>query len=123
MSDSYTMTGEVVFIGETQRISDKFSKRCIRIDNGDRFGNIVEFEFTNDKINLVEDYLMGKKVAIRFNVQGREWKDRCFTSLNAWHLELVGGAQGGGGSPQPAQARQVQQQQQSAPVAQDDLPF
>ena len=116
MSTSYEMTGTVVLITPEQRFSEKFAKKAIRIDNGNKYDNIVEFEFVNDKMILVEDHMMGNEITIHFNVCGRVHNERCFTSLKGWRIISEGAtpvAQGASGTPD----------RPSPNPANDDLPF
>jgi hypothetical protein len=117
---SYTFKGVVTNVGNEEVISDKFKKKNLVVQyNGGRFPKIICFEFTNDKIDALENVQSGQEVEVSFDVESREWNGKFFTSARGWKVENVGG-----------QAQAAPQAQAATPAkspvmdAEDDsLPF
>jgi len=70
---SIALAGTVVEVFETQKISDKFSKRLIKvdIDEDTDYSQRVTIEFVNDKTSLLNKYSAGDKVTVDVNIRGR----------------------------------------------------
>jgi hypothetical protein len=107
----YELIGTIKVIKDTEQINDRFSKREFVVsDNHDKYPQVIQFELTQDKCTLLDEFTVGNDVKVTFNVRGREWKSpqgdtRYFVSLNAWKLEKTGtGMAPGGGAPAAAGA-------------------
>jgi len=87
MSDSLQAKGKIVFIGETEVVSDKFKKREIVIDTGGEYPQQVKFEFTQDNVDRLSNYKIAETVAIHFNLRGREYNGKYYTNLQGWKIE------------------------------------
>lgn len=74
-------TGEIVFIGETEKLgkdpAKPFLKRVVAIDDSDddRYPNPVPFEFTKDKCKILDDFAVGDVVTATFFPAGHMWKN------------------------------------------------
>lgn len=121
---SFELSGTLYEKGETQRISDKFSKREFIIEKKENTGNFefvdhIKFQLTNDKCELIDKFDTGSELNISFNIRGRKWeKDgrvSYFTNLEAWKIENAGEA--------PPQSPPMPDEAQPLPEAPDDLPF
>jgi hypothetical protein len=84
------VTGEVTFIGEVEKISDKFTKQTIAIKTNDDYPQEFGIDFVNDKVKLVESLKVKDGVTVSVNLRGREWRGKYFTSLNGWRIESGG---------------------------------
>lgn len=106
------------------------------------YTQLVKFQMTQDRCQLVENYNEGEEMKVHFDLSGREWQGKFFTNLTAWRLEKVSGD---AAAATTSSAKPVQQVQQSAPqkasapppasdfpsladepfktVGEDDLPF
>ncbi len=118
---------------DTQKVSDRFSKRefVITTEANTPYPQQVIFQVTQDKCTLLDSFNEGEEVKIQFNLRGREWNGpqglRYFNTLEAWRIErMTGGAQAA--APQRAQ-QNYQNQAPAAPAFtgnaadNDDLPF
>ena len=105
------------------------------------YTQLVKFQMTQDRCQLVENYNEGEEIKVHFDLSGREWQGKFFTNLTAWRLEKVSGDT----AAAPANAVPIQQVQKTAPakpsapppasdfpsladepfktVGEDDLPF
>lgn len=116
----YKFNGTVYEVGQTEKISEKFSKRLLVVsDDDENYPQLVAFEFVNDKTSLLDPYAPGDTVEVSFSLRGREWTNektgevRFFNTLSAFKVEGEAGT---------APARTM-----SAPVSEEeedeDLPF
>jgi hypothetical protein len=90
---NYTITGEIVKIGLTEAVSDKFRKREFVIkDSSDNFPQVISMQCCQDKVALLDSFIVGSNVTVTFNLKGREWmaKDgtvKYFNTVEAWKIE------------------------------------
>jgi len=40
-----------------------------------------------DRCGLIEDYSEGENIKVHFDLRGREWQGKYFTTLTAWRLD------------------------------------
>ncbi len=124
----FELTGTIKVIQPTQKISEKFQKReFVLDDNSGQFPQVIPFEFTQDKCDILDQYQVGQEVKVYFNLRGREWtskqnETKYFLNLQAWKMEAAGSA--------PMKEPAAPQREYSAPTAadapaedDDDLPF
>ena len=81
-----TITGTVHHIGQTEVISDKFSKRLLVIATEDKFNNLAPIEFTKEKTGLLDGLRIGQSVSVEVNVGGREYSGKYYPSITGWKL-------------------------------------
>lgn len=108
---SYTIEGKIHLIRLTEIKGEQFKVRTFVFDNMDeKFRQLIEFQATQDRVDLLDKFKQGDKVRVHFNIKGRAWvKDgntRYFNTLDAWKIEHLEAPQ-----QQPAQS------------AIDDIPF
>ncbi len=95
---SYELAGVVKVVQEVETFKGgSFTKRgvVITVEDG-KFPQDILLEFVQDKVSLLEDVNTGDDVQITFDIRGREYNGRYFNNLQAWRLQKVGGATGGG---------------------------
>lgn len=120
----YEMHGTIILIGDTQQVSERFSKRAFVVETFDnpKYPQTIEFQATGDRCALLDEFSVGDKVYVEFSIRGREWRSpkgetRYFNSLDAWKIEATEKARKAGGSSTD---------RTSAPPASgdvDDIPF
>tara|TARA_R110000803_G_scaffold204425_1_gene270431 strand:- start:365 stop:715 length:351 start_codon:yes stop_codon:yes gene_type:complete len=114
---NFQFSGSIHSIGETQQITDTFSKREFVItDNAEQYAKFINFELVKDKCDLMDNFTIGQMITVDFNLEGRLWVnpqdvEKCFNSLKAWKVVLTEGV-----AQQDAPA-------QITPEEADDLPF
>ncbi|MBL7895070.1 MAG: DUF3127 domain-containing protein [Bacteroidia bacterium] len=124
------VTGILKMKFDTQKVSDRFSKRefVLTTEASSPYPQHVSFQLTQDKCNLLDQYNIGDEMKIQFNLRGREWNGpqgiKYFNTLEAWRIEKMNG----GASNQNSQA-QSNNSETASPVFtsnisdNDDLPF
>lgn len=125
-----TINGTVKLVGETQQVSDRFSKReIVVIESSSQYPQHIPIEFAQDKTALLDDYAPGEQVSVTCYVNGREWTSRegvtrHFLSLRGDHIQKVGtaapqpGGSAPGATPPPPSSADV-----PPATEEDDLPF
>ena len=99
------LSGRIKLIKDTQKISDRFSKRefVLSTEEGEHSQHI-SMEFTQDKCDLLDNYKAGEAVTVAINIRGREWtgKDgivKHFNTIQAWKISGVAGEAVSSGAP------------------------
>lgn len=87
------ITGVLKVKYDTQKISDRFSKRefVLTTDGNTPYPQHVSFQVTQDKCSMLDQYNIGDELKIQFNLRGREWNGpqgvKYFNTLEAWRIE------------------------------------
>ena len=122
---------------DTQKVSDRFQKRefVLTTEGNTPYPQHVQFQVTQDKCTMLDQFSEGDELKIQFNLRGREWNGpqgiRYFNTLEAWRIErLQGGSNAAPGAQNSAPASNNNAGGASgAPVFSgsvsdnDDLPF
>lgn len=134
-------TGILKLKNDTQKVSDKFSKRefVLTTDASTPYPQHVSFQLTQDKCSILDTLKEGEEVKVLFNLRGREWNGpdgvKYFNTLEAWRVERVtGGSAGTTSTPAKAStnvaaAPAAKKEEPAAPVFHssvddnEDLPF
>jgi hypothetical protein len=93
MSESYTLTGEVIAVQPEQTFASGFTKQAVIIsDCADKYPQEIAFEAVKEKIALLAGLNAGDKVTVAFNVRGREYDGKWFVNLQLWKLDVIAAA-------------------------------
>lgn len=84
--------GKIKFIGSTQQVSEKFSKREIVVSTDEQYPQHISIEFNQDKCAILDKYRVGENVEVGINLRGREWTDpqgliKYFNSIQGWNIK------------------------------------
>lgn len=91
MSD---IKGKLIKIGDTQEFgSNGFTKREFVIETPDQYPQQIPIEVIKDKCQLLDQFGVGDTVKVDYDLRGREWNGRYFSSVQAWKVELLEQAQ------------------------------
>lgn len=119
-----SVEGKLKRIHDEQVISDRFKKREFVIETEEQYPQVLMFQLAQDKTNLIDQFSLGDKVEVFFNLRGREWqKDpaaeiRVFNTLDAWRIQKVEAMQAADDNTDAPAAEPI------APASEeDDLPF
>ena len=90
-------TGQIKRIGNTQVVSDKFSKREFTVVDKpeSEYPQTVQFELHKSKCDTIDSFKLGDMVRVSFNLNGREWTNpqgevKTFNTLQAWAIVKLG---------------------------------
>lgn len=124
------VTGILKVKFDTQKVSDRFSKRefVLTTEATSPYPQQVSFQLTQDKCNLLDQFNVGDEMKIQFNLRGREWNGpqgvKYFNTLEAWRIEKMNG-----GASNQSQQSSNNNVETGSPVFtsnisdNDDLPF
>jgi hypothetical protein len=122
---SFEINGKLVEKFETQNVTASFRKREFVIEKtestgGREFTEVIKFQLSQDRCDLIDPYQLNEEIKIHFNIKGRKWeKDgrvSYFTNLEAWRIEKVAANVQDDIPPQHSI-------DDIPPEAEDDLPF
>jgi hypothetical protein len=113
---------------ETTQITDTFKKREFVVEYLDNplYPQHVQFQLTQDRCSLMDNFALGEKLEITFNLRGREWtspagEKKYFNTLEAWRIQKIESA---ANAPASAGSQPVFDMADIASEnAADDLPF
>jgi|GEM_PF-12593 len=93
--DDYVATGILYKKQDAQQITERFRKRELVLELPGRYPQLVSFELTNDRCELLDAFDEGQELRVTFRLRGREWTGRggevrYFNSLDVLELERVG---------------------------------
>lgn len=86
------ITGKIKFIGTTQQVSDKFSKREVVVSTSEQYPQHISIEFNQDKCSILDKYAVGDEVTVGINLRGREYTNpqgevKYFNSIQGWNIK------------------------------------
>jgi translation initiation factor IF-3 len=84
--------GKVKVINPEQQISATFKKRELVVTTDEQYPQHIMIEFTQDKIDLLNNINPGEQVKVSINLRGREWvnpqgETKYFNSIQGWRVE------------------------------------
>lgn len=113
---SFEITGKLYKKFATEAKSDKFQTREFVIEIADgNYPQLVKFQLVQERCQILDSYNEGEEIKVHFDLRGREWQGKFFTTLNSWRIEKSGGESG---SPQAIK----QVAKQDAPKLDDSFP-
>jgi len=87
--------GIIKVLGETQTFgANGFRKREVVLTTTEDYPQMLLIEFTQDKVDLLNDFMVGSSVKISINLKGREWVNpqgeaKYFSSLQGWKIDTL----------------------------------
>ena len=127
---AFEVEGKLYRIFPTEQKTASFQARefVLEIPDGN-YPQYVKFQVVQDKCSTLDQYREGERLKVSFDLRGREWQGKFFTSLNAWRIDRAGSADapahGGGGDesfPTDPFPNYNDAPQQTS-TSHDDLPF
>lgn len=118
---NFSITGVLHVKYDSESKTDSFTVRefVLKFQDGN-YEQFAKFQLTQDRCELLDSYREGQEMTVHFNLRGREWQGKYFTTLNAWKLE---------GAPAPEKPAKTQEKQPEEVLQEDgvaladDLPF
>ena len=93
MSDTYTVSGEIIEIYDIQIVSDNFKKRefILKHAPNPEYPDFLKLEVVQNKTDLLDKYKVGQHVDVDINLKGKKWEkgkeSGYFNSLQAWRIQ------------------------------------
>jgi single-strand DNA-binding protein len=113
-----------IFDKEQKTASFQFREFVIEVPDGN-YPQMAKFQIVQDRVNLLDAFAVGERVKVHFDLRGREWQGKYFTTLNAWKIDKLEQSQ----TATPAEQRSATPVASAFPLpgeeppATDDLPF
>lgn len=91
---SFELEGKIEVIFEEQQVTERFKKRdfVVAMQNG-AYTEQIKLQFTQDRCMLLDEFSVGDRVKVMFNLRGRayekEGRTTYFTNLDAWRISAV----------------------------------
>ena len=98
MSDTYTVSGEIIEIYDVKIISDNFKKRefILKHAPNPEYPDYLKLEVVQNKTDLLDKYKVGQEVVVDLNLKGKRWEkgkeSGYFNSLQAWRIQPASSA-------------------------------
>ncbi len=88
------VTGRIKVINPEQQVSATFRKREVVVTTEEQYPQHIMIEFTQDKIDQLNNFKPGDQVRVQINLRGREWvspqgETRYFNSIQGWRIEKL----------------------------------
>lgn len=111
---AYEMTGTVKLIKETQSSASGFTWREFVITTeDDRFPQDVIFRCIKDRCAMLDNFNVGERIQVSFDIRGREYNGKFFVNLEAFRFSSLDAA-----APEAADAPVADE-----PPLDDSMPF
>ena len=86
------LQGKLIFKGDTQQVTEKFSKRDFVLETDEKYPQQIKFELHQDRTDLIDVYNINEKITVSFNLRGRSYTDKqgetqYSNTLQAWKIE------------------------------------
>ena len=85
--------GKIALIGQTEQVSDNFTKRLLVVETDETYPQKIAVEFVKDKTAVLDSYKVGDTVTVDVNLRGSEYKGKYYVNLQGWKIV---GSNGGG---------------------------
>ena len=88
---------------ETESKTSSFQAREFVIKTDWDYPQMIKFQLTQDRCDLINGFEEGQKIKVHFDLRGREWNEKFFTNLNAWRIEAAQAQDGAPAAPSPGE--------------------
>ncbi|MDI9309863.1 MAG: DUF3127 domain-containing protein [Limnohabitans sp.] len=88
------VTGRIKVINPTQDVSASFKKRELVVTTEEQYPQHIMIEFTQAKVDDLNNFQVGEQVKVSINLRGREWvnpqgETKYFNSIQGWRIERL----------------------------------
>ena len=85
----FTSEGIVKNMSLVEKKSETLTVQDIVLEIPDKYPQLVLFQFKNDRTEQLKDLKVGDNVRIHWNLRGREFNGKFYTSLDGWRVEKL----------------------------------
>tara|TARA_Y100001938_G_C7986832_1_gene377345 strand:- start:89 stop:451 length:363 start_codon:yes stop_codon:yes gene_type:complete len=90
MENSFKITGKLTHRGTTDKKSDKFSIRNLRIEVETKFKTeTICFDLHNKNTPKLDGVALNDFIEVSFNIRGNQWQGRFFNNLVAYDIKTL----------------------------------
>jgi single-strand DNA-binding protein len=85
---SFEIVGKMYkkFAAESKSATFQAREFVIEVMDGN-YAQMVKFQLLQERCQLLDNYNEGEEVKVHFDLRGREWQGKFFTTLNCWRIE------------------------------------
>lgn len=88
------VTGRIKVINPIQEVSASFKKRELVVTTEEQYPQHIMIEFTQAKVDDLNNFQVGEQVKVSINLRGREWvnpqgETKYFNSIQGWRIERL----------------------------------
>ena len=88
------VTGRIKVINPTQEVSASFKKRELVVTTDEQYPQTIMIEFTQAKVDDLNNFQAGEQVKVSINLRGREWvnpqgETKYFNTIQGWRIERL----------------------------------
>jgi single-strand DNA-binding protein len=89
---SFEIVGKMYkkFAAESKSPTFQAREFVIEIMDGN-YPQMIKFQLLQERCQLLDNYNEGEEVKVHFDLRGREWQGKFFTTLNCWRIEKAEG--------------------------------
>jgi hypothetical protein len=66
-----------------------FKSREFVLEIGELYSEFPKFQMSQHNCSLLDGYILGDFVEVRFTLKGRKWQDKWLTNLNCYSISIV----------------------------------
>ena len=86
------LTGTIRTIRDIQQVSASFQKREFIIETLDQYSQTIQLELHQDKVDIIDAYVVGEEVVCDINIRGKIWvnpqnEEKCFNTITCWRIQ------------------------------------
>ncbi len=86
---SYEIKAVVKSVTAVQQVTEKFAKRELIVEHGDKYPQLSKFETSGERNSLLDAVSVGDTVTIQFDLRGREARNgQVYNTLSIWKLNV-----------------------------------
>ncbi len=91
---AFETEGKLHKIFPTEQKTASFAARefVVEIPEG-KYPQYIKFQLVQDRCGILDNFREGEKVKVSFDLKGRPWQDKFFTTLDCWKLERTDGTE------------------------------
>jgi single-strand DNA-binding protein len=82
------ITGELIKKFDSEKISDKFTKRIFVLRTLEQYPQEIAIQLNNDRCSLIDSIRQGEQVEANVNLRGREYNGKWFNTIECWSLNI-----------------------------------
>ncbi|MDX1680759.1 MAG: DUF3127 domain-containing protein [Akkermansiaceae bacterium] len=121
---AYEASGTIKLINDTQTFPSGFSKREFVITTEhDKYPQDLKFEVVKDRCDMLDQFSVGQKVNLQFDIRGNEYKDRYYVNLSCWKMEAAEGGDAPSASASDSSDEPSAAELRKEDDFDDDIPF
>lgn len=90
---SFEITGKLYRKFGTEVKSERFKARefVLEIMDGS-YAQMIKFQVVQERCETLDAFNEGEEIKVDFDLRGREWQGKFFSTLNAWRIQRAAGA-------------------------------